>query len=42
MIQPGTGAWAFAGTAQYSSRMTFLGATWAASALVQRSLANPL
>lgn len=42
MIQPGTGAWAFAGTAQYSSRRPRLGATWGASFLFQRSLANPL
>ena len=42
MIQPGTGAWAFAGTAQYSSRLPRFGATWGASALFQRSLANPL
>jgi hypothetical protein len=42
MIQPGTGAWALAGTAQYSSRLARLGATWGASALVQKSLENPL
>lgn len=42
MIQPGTGAWAIAGTAQYSSRLPRFGASWGASALVQRSLANPL
>jgi hypothetical protein len=42
MIQPGTGGWAVAGTAQYASRVPRLGATWAASALVQRSLVNPL
>jgi hypothetical protein len=42
MIQPGTGAWAFAGTAQYSSRLPRFGVTWGASALVQRSLANSL
>jgi hypothetical protein len=41
-VQPGTGAWALAGTAQYASRLPRLGATWAASALVQRALANPL
>jgi len=42
MIQPGTGAWALAGTAQYSSRWPRFGATWSASALVQRSRTNPL
>ena len=42
MIQPGTGAWAFAANAQYSSGRPRFGATWSASALVQRSLSNPL
>lgn len=42
MIQPGTGAWAMAGTAQYSSTLPRFGVNWAASALVQRSFANPL
>lgn len=42
MIQPGTGGWAFAGTAQYSSRLPRFGLAWGASALVQRALANHL
>jgi hypothetical protein len=42
MIQPGTGAWAFAATAQYAARPRWLGASWAASALAQRARANPL
>jgi hypothetical protein len=42
MIQPGTGAWALAGTAQYASRLPRFGVAWGASGLVQRSKANPL
>ena len=42
MVQPGTGAWAFAGTVQYSSQLPRFGMTWGAGALVQRALANPL
>ena len=42
MIQPGTGAWAFAATMQYTGGRRLLGAGWTASALVQRALVNPL
>ena len=42
MIQPGTGAWALAATAQYTGRRRLLGAGWGAGALVQRALVNPL
>jgi len=42
MIQPGTGAWALAATAQLTARQRWLGASWAASGLVHRAFTNPL
>ncbi|MGI8998907.1 MAG: hypothetical protein ACR2GO_04295, partial [Candidatus Limnocylindria bacterium] len=42
MIQPGSGSWGLAATAQYGSSFPSLRITWAASVLAQRSLENGL